>query len=83
MKLDARQKENFSALERTFETPGWTFLMQKWISERDGLVDRAFWNVKSMEGMMEHRFRYELLEELIRLPATTANAKQVILDTDV
>lgn len=69
MELDQKQKEFFSTMQHTFDTPGWTLLKQGWQSEIDQLPLNVFYNAKSMEDIEAARERVKLLNELIALPA--------------
>jgi|14_taG_2_1085336.scaffolds.fasta_scaffold12559_4 hypothetical protein len=75
MALTPQQKEFFSSLEQTFNTPGWGLLKQGWAEERDGLPTAAFFNVNDVEELRAFRVRYGLLDELVSLPETIAQQK--------
>lgn len=72
MALTPEQKEFFSSLEHTFNTPGWTLLVRGWTEERDGLPTAAFFNANETEELRAFRVRYGLLDELVNLPETIA-----------
>jgi hypothetical protein len=72
----------FSDLEHTFNTPGWSHLVDGWKEERDAIPLMAFTNVKTMEELEAYRVRYELLSQLIGLPEDIA-ADQEALKQDV
>lgn len=80
MKLTPKQIEYFRAMEGTFNTPGWTLMRQGWEAERDALYERVFFNVKSFEDVQQARVRYGILNELITLPETIEQQKQMVLD---
>jgi hypothetical protein len=69
MDLNPEQKEFFSTMGHTFDTPGWTLLTQGWQSEIDSLPLSVFYNAKTMEDIEAARERVKLLNELIALPA--------------
>lgn len=75
MALTPEQKEFFSSLEHTFNTPGWALLVQGWTEERDSLPSAAFFNAKETEELRAFRIRYGLLDELANLPETIAQQK--------
>lgn len=80
MKLTPQELEFYSALEHTFNTPGWTLIRQGWEEERDRLAGASFSNAKSFEDVQLARVRYGLLHELITLPETTEQGKATMLD---
>ncbi len=76
--LTEQQIEFFTAMEATFNTPGWELMTQGWEAERNGLAEHAFFGVKSMEDMRIVRLRYRLLTELIELPKTIGQQREEV-----
>lgn len=68
--LTNEQKTFFSAMEATFETVGWSqFMLPRWKEEQQQIKESTFFNAKNEMDLIEARERFNLLEELITLPA--------------
>lgn len=84
---EPNQNEMYDELERTFNTPGWSYLVQGWVDEREALPLMAFINAKTMEEIETFRVRYDLLSQLIGLAedisASREALKQEELESDV
>lgn len=80
MELTTKQIEYFSAMESTFNTPGWTLIRHGWEEERNSLAERMFFNAKSFEDVSNARVRYGLLNELVNLPQTIEQQRQQLVD---
>lgn len=79
-KLTPKQVEYFRSMELLFDSSGWSVLTQGWKQEQEALPDRVFFNAKDMTLVTEARIRYELLTELLALPAQIASQKEQALD---
>lgn len=82
VKLTPKQTEYFRSMESLFDSSGWSVLQQGWKQEQEALPDRVFFGAKDMTLVIEARIRYELLTELLGLPAQIESQKQQILDAD-
>lgn len=80
--LDSKQQEFFSAMEGTFNTPGWALLTQGWREEQEALPQMTFFNAKSMEDVDQARVRFGLLNELVNLPAAISHQRSEIENMD-
>jgi hypothetical protein len=66
--MNTNEKQLITDLENTFNTPGWSHLVDGWKEERDALPLIAFTNVKTMDELEAYRVRFDLLSQLIGLP---------------
>lgn len=57
----------YADLEHTFNTPGWSRLVEGWKEEQKWLPEFAFYNAKTVEDLELARVRHKLLSELISL----------------
>ncbi len=81
--LTDEQKTFFSAMETTFNTPGWAhFMHPRWVEEQAQLKESTFFNAKDETDLIAARERFDLLEQLITLPATIATQKEAALAAD-
>ncbi len=68
--LTDQQKTFFSAMESTFSTSGWQhFMLPRWLEEQKMLQESTFFNAENEIDLVKARERFDLLEELITLPA--------------
>ena len=67
MPLSEKDIQLYTELEHTFNTPGWSRLVEGWKEEQAWLPEHAFYNAKSIEELELARVRYKLLSELISL----------------
>ncbi len=80
MKLTDQQKEFYSSMEHTFNTPGWGLMSQRWKETQDALRDQMFFGAKTMEDVTEMRLEYDFLGQLLGLPDAMSAQKQTVLD---
>ena len=80
MKLDDKKIEYFTALETTFNTPGWSLITQGMEEERAKLPEAGFFNAKTIEELQALRVRYGVLTELVQLPKLIDRQKEEILN---
>lgn len=65
--LSEHDLQMYQDLEHTFNTPGWSRLVEGWKEEQAWIPEHAFYTVTTMEEMRELRVRHKLLSELIAL----------------
>ncbi len=81
--LTDEQKTFFSAMETTFNTPGWAhFMLPRWVEEQAQLKESTFFNAEGETDLIAARERFDLLEELITLPEKIAAQKEAALAAD-